>query len=179
MMWLQRPHIPWMKEGDRTTSYFHQHAVWTAYKNKIKKLKTEEGDWCDNQWQGRKALDFFSGLCTLSIQKWFQVSCELIDLIDTRISDNMNVELCRDFTAEEISNALLRMGPLKAPGLNGFPMFFFQNHWDLMRENVVAAVQNSSLMGTFQLVSRTQLLFSFPRSRIQKKKISYQSVCVT
>jgi hypothetical protein len=33
------------------------------------------------------------------------------------------------------------MGPLKAPGPDGFPARFFQRHWDIMKKDVVAAVQ--------------------------------------
>jgi hypothetical protein len=34
-----------MKEGDKNTKMFHQKAVWRARKNKIKKLKDDDGCW--------------------------------------------------------------------------------------------------------------------------------------
>jgi hypothetical protein len=34
------------------------------------------------------------------------------------------------------------MGPLTAPGLDGFPAWFYQKHWDIVNNDVVAAVQN-------------------------------------
>uniref|UniRef100_A0A0A9FUR2 Endonuclease/exonuclease/phosphatase domain-containing protein n=1 Tax=Arundo donax TaxID=35708 RepID=A0A0A9FUR2_ARUDO len=43
MMWLQRLRISWMREGDRNTNYFHRKAAWRARKNRIKKLKDEQG----------------------------------------------------------------------------------------------------------------------------------------
>lgn len=33
------------------------------------------------------------------------------------------------------------MGPLKAPGPDGFPTRFFQKHWGVVKQDVVAAVQ--------------------------------------
>jgi hypothetical protein len=43
MLWLQRSRIAWLKEGDRNTRFFHQKAVWRARRNKIKKLKDDDG----------------------------------------------------------------------------------------------------------------------------------------
>jgi hypothetical protein len=41
------------------------------------------------------------------------------------ISQEVNAGLCKDFIDEEISNAMFQIGPLKAPGLDGFPAHFF------------------------------------------------------
>jgi hypothetical protein len=38
----------------------------------------------------------------------------------------MNEDLCKDFTDEEIGDALFQVGPLKAPGPDGFLARFFQ-----------------------------------------------------
>jgi hypothetical protein len=45
---------------------------------------------------------------------------EVLHLFHLRITDAMNEELSRDFSDEEIGNALFQMGPLKALGLDGF-----------------------------------------------------------
>ena len=55
----------------------------------------------------------------------------------------MNRELLQTFTKEEVEIALKQMAPLKAPGPDKLPADFFQNHWDLMREEVCLAVLNS------------------------------------
>jgi hypothetical protein len=43
MIWLQRSRISWLTEGDSNTNFFHQKAQWRARKNKIKKLRKENG----------------------------------------------------------------------------------------------------------------------------------------
>jgi hypothetical protein len=60
MMWLQRSHISWLKEGDRNTRYFHRKAVWRAKKNNITKLK--KGDvWIEKPEDiEEEAVSFFS-----------------------------------------------------------------------------------------------------------------------
>jgi hypothetical protein len=47
MLWLQRSRITWLKEGNMNTRFFHQKVIRRARKNKIKKLKYDEGVWKD------------------------------------------------------------------------------------------------------------------------------------
>jgi hypothetical protein len=53
----------------------------------------------------------------------------------------MNEDLCKEFSEEEISNALFQIGPLKAPGADGFPSRFFQRNWATLKEDVIRAVK--------------------------------------
>ena len=40
------------------------------------------------------------------------------------INDDMNADLRKPFSAQEISDALFQVGPLEAPGPDGFPASF-------------------------------------------------------
>lgn len=51
------------------------------------------------------------------------------------------MELCREFTDDEIANALLQIGPLKAPGPEGFPARFYQRNWSTLKKQVTHAVK--------------------------------------
>jgi hypothetical protein len=51
----------------------------------------------------------------------------------------MNDNLRRDFTDDEIGDALFHIGPLKAPGVDGFPARFYQNNWGKIKEEVTNA----------------------------------------
>jgi hypothetical protein len=65
MMRLQRSRITWLKEGDKNTKYFHQKAVWRSRKNRIRRLKADNGQWCDDPVQmAAMATDFFKALYT-------------------------------------------------------------------------------------------------------------------
>jgi hypothetical protein len=72
----------------------------------------------------------------------------MLHLIEPKITTEMNDMLCKPFTEKEISDSLFHMGPLKAPGSDGFPARFFQKHWDFMKDDVVAAVQSFFPDGT-------------------------------
>jgi hypothetical protein len=54
----------------------------------------------------------------------------------------MNERLCKDYSDDEIGNALFQIGPLKAPGKDGFPARFFQRHWGVFKNDIVAAVKD-------------------------------------
>ncbi|KAL0430275.1 UNVERIFIED_CONTAM: putative mitochondrial protein [Sesamum radiatum] len=47
-------------------------------------------------------------------------------------------ELLQPYTAEEVSKALSQMAPLKSPGPDGMPPFFFQKYWPIVGHDVVS-----------------------------------------
>jgi hypothetical protein len=67
---------------------------------------------------------------------------ELLHLFQPRVTDDMNVELCKTFSDEEIGYALFQMGPLKASGPDGFPSRFFQRNWETIHGDIIRGVQD-------------------------------------
>lgn len=140
MMWLQRSRISWLKDGDRNTRFFHEKARWRSRKNKISKLRKHDGSWCTSKAEmGKMATDFFSNLYTADTSVNPDV---ILQHVHGLISAEANENLCKDFTPEEISDALFQIGPLKAPEPDGFSARFFQRNWDVIKEDVVTAVQS-------------------------------------
>jgi hypothetical protein len=65
IMWMQRSRIAWLREGDRNTKYFHRRASWRRRKNKIRRLKREDGSWTSDPGEMENlARDFFQKLYT-------------------------------------------------------------------------------------------------------------------
>jgi hypothetical protein len=52
----------------------------------------------------------------------------------------MNAFLLREFTEEEVKNALDSIGDLKAPGPNGMPSVFYKNIWDIVGSKLTVEV---------------------------------------
>ena len=49
----------------------------------------------------------------------------IVDLMEPSILTDDNADLCKDYTDEEIGDALFQIGPLKAPGPDCLPGRFF------------------------------------------------------
>ena len=122
MMWLQRSRISWLREGDRNTGFFHRKATWRSKKNKIRRLISEDNRYVENKGEMEAmATKFFQDL----YMKDASIRPKSIaSMIETRLTQDMNETLCKPFTDEEISDALFQIGPLKAPGPDGFPARF-------------------------------------------------------
>ena len=67
---------------------------------------------------------------------------EVTNLIPTKASKEMNHDLIKDFSAEEVRTALQQMHPTKAPGPDGMSAIFYQKYWDIVGIDVKNMVLN-------------------------------------
>ena len=123
VMWKQRSCIEKMILGDRNMKFFQRKASWRAKKNNISAIKRRAGSITEN-------VDEIIGVTNSFFQHLY--SCDanvdpsrIIPLVKPLVNDDMNEELCKPFSEEEISDALFQIGHLKAPGPDGFPARFF------------------------------------------------------
>jgi hypothetical protein len=84
--------------------------------------------------------------CNKTQSKWCinkHGTSKIIDTFETyHEASDMNVDLDRGYTNEEIKSALFQMGPIKAPGPDGFPALFYQTHWEFFGEDIYRAVRS-------------------------------------
>ena len=84
------------------------------------------------------AVNYFENLFSSDVQVDPQ---ELVDLLEVYVTPQANEDLCREYSDEEIGDALFQIGPLKAPGPDGLPAQFFQRNWGLMKDDIIRAVK--------------------------------------
>ncbi|KAK1620952.1 hypothetical protein QYE76_026469 [Lolium multiflorum] len=65
---------------------------------------------------------------------------QVLQHVPRKVTPAMNAILLAPYEAKEVKEALLQMFPLKAPGPDGYPAFFFQKHWDICGPDVTRAV---------------------------------------
>jgi hypothetical protein len=142
ILWMQWSRVAWLREGDRNTKYFHRRASWRRRKNRVRRLRRQDGTWtADTGEMENMTRGFFQKL--YSREDTIDPS-PVLDAMQSYVEEETNEKLCAPFTEKEekeISDALFQIGPLKAPGPDGFPARFRQRNWDLMKEEVVQAVK--------------------------------------
>ena len=69
-------------------------------------------------------MEYYKNLFTTSQPGEFD---EILLGVDRVVIADMNLQLDAEFTAAEVEHALNQMSPLKAPGLDGMPLFFIRN----------------------------------------------------
>lgn len=83
--------------------------------------------------------DYFGKLFSSSNPTIMDIDASL-DFAYIVVGDHMNEALCAPFTGEEVRITVFDMHPSKAPGPDGFTIFFYQKLWPVIGNDVVKAV---------------------------------------
>ncbi|KAK4397093.1 putative mitochondrial protein [Sesamum angolense] len=138
VFWKQRGKIHWLREGDRNTSFFHNHASIRRRTNSIHRIQNAEGRWLHEDAEIQEHIEAYFGEIFRSRNPSENDLEKGTEAISVRISEDMLLELSKPYTAEEVSLALSQMAPLKSPGPDGMPPFFFQKFWHVVRDDVIS-----------------------------------------
>ena len=124
--WAQRSRVHWLKEGDRNMKFFHARVSKRRKLNMITGIWDKHGQWCEDKDSiANAAITYFENIYSTS-------NLNLIDevtvAIPTIVTDEMNMELSKNFTREEIVTALKQIHPTKSPGPDAMSALFFQKY---------------------------------------------------
>ncbi|XP_024156202.1 uncharacterized protein LOC112164205 [Rosa chinensis] len=126
LFWRQKCRDKWLQEGNRNTRFFRLTALVRRRKNKIEGLFNSNDFWCTNS-EGMKniSVDFFTDLFSKQDPK--DNRFVILGLFPT-IDQTCLGSISRPVSLLEVKDALFAIGGLKAPGYDGFPAIFYQNH---------------------------------------------------
>ena len=92
-------------------------------KNTILGLWNDDGLWCDSKESiTDTAISYFKKIYTISSPTEIN---EVISAIPRHVTEDMNIELTKTFTKEEVLKALQQLHPNKAPEPDGMSAIFF------------------------------------------------------
>ncbi|GAA0156707.1 hypothetical protein LIER_14134 [Lithospermum erythrorhizon] len=136
--WSQQCGIRWIKEGDRSTSFFH------SYAKKKRKRSYITGTLVDGEWitdkatMSSSAVEYFKHLCHSEEQEIDETLFE--DCIPTLADQQDNAMLTNIPTLEEIKDAVFSLDKACAAGADGFNGVFFQTFWEVIGVDMHQAI---------------------------------------
>ncbi|XP_074277216.1 uncharacterized protein LOC141600859 [Silene latifolia] len=174
VFWRQRSRALWLKEGDRNTKYFHRKAGQRKKKNHIAKLIDDEG----RVHEGTKkvsaiAKEYFKELFTSGRPCEFE---GLLDVVDGRVTADMNENLREDYSEEEVVHALNQRHPLKAPGPEGMNGLFFQTYWHIVGKLVVKTVLGILRGASFPMGTNITYIVLISKKKAPDKMVDFRPI---
>jgi hypothetical protein len=124
-------------KGRSTHIVFHVAYRERRRKNRIEKMKREDGEWLEREEERTHIVDYFS---LLFRSNGGHTSQELLNVVDRRVSPEMNENLVKEFTVEEVKATPDSIGDLKAPGPDGMPSIFYKKFWGVVGDRVLHEV---------------------------------------
>lgn len=131
----QRSEITWLKERDFNTKFFHSIASGRHNKNFIPRISQNDLWIKGNQNLGKIFSNQLGLLYGTSRFTRFLLDWQHLFSYKERI-DLTNLD--QSFSLEEIKQAMFDLGADKAPCRDGFPIFFFQTNWGLIKDSLIS-----------------------------------------
>ncbi|RVW16678.1 LINE-1 reverse transcriptase-like [Vitis vinifera] len=131
--WRQLSREIWLREGDRNTGFFHRMANAHRRVNNLIKIKINGVRLTEDQEVRDGIVNAYQHLLSENAD-W---KADIGGLVLKQISLSEADALELPFTEAEIYAALMGMNGDKAPGPDGFTVAFWQNCWEIVKEDVL------------------------------------------
>jgi len=148
ILWKQKSHIQWLKEGERNTKFFHRTTIQRRHANRIMHFVSNEGETLQSHADLESNLiDYFQDLLTKPISDRQEAINKITRHVPTLVTQEQNAALIRPFTIEEVDQALQDTPKGKSPGPDGFTNDFFHYCWLMIRKEVLEILEDSRVTG--------------------------------
>ncbi|XP_021834215.1 uncharacterized protein LOC110774005 [Prunus avium] len=137
-----RSRILCLNDGDRNTKFFHTSTTIRRNRNRITRILGDDGTLYEKQEDVERVFrDYFLKLfASDGSRTWNGV----LDCIHPIVDDDWNRDLCRPIEYDEVKDAVVQLGSLKAPGPDGFPGLFYQKFWEEVKDVIVGTAMSYS-----------------------------------
>lgn len=112
--------------GDANTKFFHVIATSCKQRNRVTRLKRDDGEWCEKgRGMEESMMNYFMDLFKSNEGD----SSVVFQMVENHVSNVQNELLLQPFTNKEINEALDGMQMDKSPALDGFNPTFYQRYY--------------------------------------------------
>ncbi|KAJ0984845.1 hypothetical protein J5N97_003201 [Dioscorea zingiberensis] len=131
--WRQRSRVNWLQQGDQNTKFFHTIASQRRNINRINQLQVDGQTVTDPSRITEAISTHFTALFGTEREMRYKTSWDRLFAHRQRV--NLD-HLEQPFQEEEIRLAVKELGADKAPGPDGFPMTFYQQRWNIIKDDI-------------------------------------------
>ncbi|XP_055824484.1 uncharacterized protein LOC129893019 [Solanum dulcamara] len=137
-MLKQKTQLQWFKEGDKNSKYFHAIIRGRRRKLFIHRIQNDEGNWLQGDDDiARAACDHFQNIFT---GEDTHIQEDALQCIPKLVTDDQNRDLQALPNLEELRTVVFSMNPNSAAGPDGMNGKFFQECWEIIKEDLFRVV---------------------------------------
>ncbi|RVW97910.1 Transposon TX1 uncharacterized 149 kDa protein [Vitis vinifera] len=157
--WRQASRELWLKAGDKNTRYFHRMASAHRRVNHMDRIKI-------NGIKLTEEREIREGVVNAFMQQFSESSgwkADIGSLSFNQICVQEAEMLEAPFSEGEVQSALMEMNGDKAPGPDGFSVFFWQCCWDFVKEEILEMFKEFHDQNTFLKSINNTFLVLIPK----------------
>lgn len=140
--------MKWLTKGDRNSTFVHLTTSGRRRRNQITRIQNGGGDWIDTLWGIEE--EFFSHFASVFETKGASIDeDEVLAVIPRHVKYEMNEDLMREVTDEEVKSVVFQLGGVKAPSPNGFQGLFHRRRWQTVGPDIITAVKSFLMSRAF------------------------------
>ena len=141
IFWKQKSRVMWLRAGDKNTKYFHSIAKVKRNRLNLSSIQDSNGVVHRGQRQiAQVAQEYFQNLFGNSNANT-SLYPEVFGSFQRRVTTEMNADLIKEVSEEEIREAMFDIGAHKTPGPDGFSAVFYHQYWEDIKEDIVTEVK--------------------------------------
>lgn len=172
----QKSKAEWLEQGDLNTKYFHARVKERLSRTRITSIQDSAGIIVtDANAISQVFLDYYKQLLDTKEQGLCSIDRAVFDRGPV-VSEQQGIELCRPVSVEEVKEAVWDIPNSKSPGPDGFTAEFYRAAWDIIKVDVVAAIQDYFLNGKLLKQTNATLLTLVPKSRNPISAVDFRPI---
>ncbi|XP_050217914.1 uncharacterized protein LOC126668778 [Mercurialis annua] len=159
LIWLQKSRLNWSLLGDKNTSFFHLAATVHAKNNQISEVVVDNICYTTPFDIKKNVSGFYQNLYKRTSPLQFSLSF----LTFKKLTADDAANMITGFDLEEIHSALCNCDSNKAPGPDGFNLFFYKQAWEIIKTDLFNLFQEFHRSSHFPASLNTAFLILIPK----------------
>lgn len=140
--WKNRLRVTWLAFADRNTKFFYLSTMKHRASNRINYILRNDIKFEYEEEIRYEVVQYFNEVLSVNLRLILDVHQCLIDAIPCILNEENNKNFQLFLPAKKLEKVVFSFKGDKAPDLDGFPMFFFQNFWDIVTDDVCNVVKD-------------------------------------